>query len=644
MSARALAVERSGAVEAAHDLVREAAQHQLPDPVARQVHARLARHLHAAAGDDVRLLREALDHALAGGVAPLGIALDIARAPQRRLIGAAGVTELARLAEGTDPSDPERADLELALAGLATELGDRALEVERWLAVAEHAGGLALANGLLSAARAAYRLGMRDTAAALITRARAAGVRDLAVEIALDAVESAVLRWLAHRLPEARQLTMRARDGVERALEQAVRRGSPLDPRLRTAAIEAFQAAYDLALQEGHEREQIAIAERLVELAQNELEEVEAWLLLASAYRRSGRMEDAEQTARRARDVAAQRLYPAVMVTAGHHLARALYALGRLEEAEQVAAEAEQLSARIGETGRFLSEIRSLRPGIAVGRGDWRTGIDRLRADIEREPDPHYQLGIHQEIATWLARLAGPSAAVEVRERIAAAEACLAAVGCPRCGRELAMRSAEALARIGDTERARSAMSRSALAETRHSVEGRLFLSQAIGAIRQATATPQRQAVSLARLSSRLMAAGQRREALWADLDRGAAIAAFDRHAAVKVYRSVAERAAAGGVQTDLQVAQQRLRKLGARLPLPRPQVGPLGLSRRELEVARLAAAGATNPEIASTLFLSRKTVERHVSAALAKVGARNRTELAARLTELADPGGTGKK
>jgi len=53
-------------------------------------------------------------------------------------------------------------------------------------------------------------------------------------------------------------------------------------------------------------------------------------------------------------------------------------------------------------------------------------------------------------------------------------------------------------------------------------------------------------------------------------------------------------------------------------------------LTARELEIAELVVAGSSNPEIASELFLSRKTVERHVSNILTKVGARNRTELAA--------------
>jgi DNA-binding CsgD family transcriptional regulator len=635
LRSRGLAIEGAGSIETAHDLIRETARRQVPAPIARRLASRLAAQLWRTADGEVRQLREALDLALAAGESGLEIAVDLAGAAQRRLIGASGVRELVDIADAADPADARRMALELRLAELATELGERALEVERWLAVAEHDDRLTRARALLAAARAAYRIGRRDQAADLVARARRIDVHDAAIAIALDALESEILRWLDHRLPEARSLTDRALRGAAAALDAARHGRRPLDPRLRSACLEALEAASDLALQEGNEGDQARFAEEIAGLAEDELERMEAQLLLASSYRRSGRMEEAEQIARRVGKQAEQRLYPSVMVTAGHHLARALYSLGRVEEAEAVAADAERLSARIGLTGRFLSEVRNLRPGITVSRGDWRAGITGLQADIDREPDPHYKLGIQQEIATWLARLAGSGEREEVRAQIASARANLAAVGCPRCGRELALRSAEALARIGDLDAARMAIASQSGQRTRHSREGRLFLGHAIGATLLAAGRTVQAAAALGRLAERLAAAGMHREALWADLDRAAALSAHDSDAAVAIYRSVAARARAWGVSTDLQVAQQRLRELGARMAPPRPVPGPLGLSPRELEVARMAASGASNPEIAATLFLSRKTVERHVSSALAKVGARNRTDLVSRLALL---------
>jgi DNA-binding NarL/FixJ family response regulator len=49
------------------------------------------------------------------------------------------------------------------------------------------------------------------------------------------------------------------------------------------------------------------------------------------------------------------------------------------------------------------------------------------------------------------------------------------------------------------------------------------------------------------------------------------------------------------------------------------------GLTARELDVLRLVAAGATNKAIAARLVISERTVDRHVSNILAKVGAPSR-------------------
>jgi len=69
---------------------------------------------------------------------------------------------------------------------------------------------------------------------------------------------------------------------------------------------------------------------------------------------------------------------------------------------------------------------------------------------------------------------------------------------------------------------------------------------------------------------------------------------------------------------------------------LPRPTALPIpdtpeSLSTREVEVLRLVAAGRANRQIADELFITIDTVKRHVTHILGKLGAKNRTEAAAR-------------
>jgi DNA-binding CsgD family transcriptional regulator len=60
-------------------------------------------------------------------------------------------------------------------------------------------------------------------------------------------------------------------------------------------------------------------------------------------------------------------------------------------------------------------------------------------------------------------------------------------------------------------------------------------------------------------------------------------------------------------------------------------------LSPRERAVAELVASGQTNKEIAAELFISPHTVDKHVSAAMRKLGARARSAIGNRLTETDD-------
>jgi DNA-binding CsgD family transcriptional regulator len=85
----------------------------------------------------------------------------------------------------------------------------------------------------------------------------------------------------------------------------------------------------------------------------------------------------------------------------------------------------------------------------------------------------------------------------------------------------------------------------------------------------------------------------------------------------------------------ELTEARRVFTKLGAEpaereaAALLRP-CAPAGLSAREVEVLRLVAAGKTNPEIAAELFLSEKTVARHLSNIFAKINVTSRTAAAA--------------
>lgn len=86
---------------------------------------------------------------------------------------------------------------------------------------------------------------------------------------------------------------------------------------------------------------------------------------------------------------------------------------------------------------------------------------------------------------------------------------------------------------------------------------------------------------------------------------------------------------------SELTVALRTLTELGAepaRREVERLLGGglPDGLTAREVEVLRLVASGRSNPQIAAALFLSEKTVARHLSNIFTKVGVTSRTAAAA--------------
>ena len=86
-----------------------------------------------------------------------------------------------------------------------------------------------------------------------------------------------------------------------------------------------------------------------------------------------------------------------------------------------------------------------------------------------------------------------------------------------------------------------------------------------------------------------------------------------------------------GATSLCAQTARE-MRRLGRRVPVHAARGGsPRGsLTARETEVACLVAAGRTNREIGGELYLSEKTVERHLSNLFVKLKVRNRAAVAA--------------
>ncbi|TDC98740.1 response regulator transcription factor [Nonomuraea deserti] len=86
--------------------------------------------------------------------------------------------------------------------------------------------------------------------------------------------------------------------------------------------------------------------------------------------------------------------------------------------------------------------------------------------------------------------------------------------------------------------------------------------------------------------------------------------------------------AAAGDALVSPSVTVRLLQHVAQPRRAPAPMNDPL--TERELDVVRLIARGRTNQEVAAELFVSLSTVKTHLGSIFAKLGVRNRVEIAA--------------
>ena len=109
------------------------------------------------------------------------------------------------------------------------------------------------------------------------------------------------------------------------------------------------------------------------------------------------------------------------------------------------------------------------------------------------------------------------------------------------------------------------------------------------------------------------------------------ALHAGDRAAAVAQFEKAHRLFSALGADPYVQACAAELAALQVTVAAGSP-AAVLGLSRAELAVARLAASGLTNREVASQLYVSVKTVEYHLRNSYIKLDITSRRELAALL------------
>jgi DNA-binding CsgD family transcriptional regulator len=632
LSSRGIAVQTGGAVQLTHDLIREAAFTDLSEEARLGLHRRLAEQLEIDAGDDLRPLREALEHRRGAGMPTLDLARRLVGSPRRTLLGAEGLQLLAGIADESDPLDQNALALHEGVATLATELAEHEEALSRWSLVGERAETpTRRASALLAASRAAYALQRVSEARELLGQSQQLDAGDDVLEIEQRTHEAAILLWLEQRTAEGRVL---AREAVATATSLATGAGgvTAMEEHARRAYIDALRLDYEAAMQEGDTEALVRAAEAREAAARGfELEAyLGASLAVGVALLQNGRIHEAGVRCRGLWAEAHRRVLPGLTVDAGYWLASTLRIAGDLVEAEEVIREVADLAARAGDVPRARHRVAKVACSVALERGRPRDALRLLEHETAAEPNEHQRIAFHWDLAAWYARLDERAASERVKKQLAAGRACSEAVGCPRCASELQLVSAEALARIGERDEARRALAPRAEVGRREKLREGIMWRHA-DALAEDDADPR-----AAKLRTSLAAAersGFVLESLWLQLDLGHALAEAGSSEAVAVLERAASLGQDRGAGTVQELAEQALRSLGVRTWRRGAAGAPL--TRREEEVARLVASGATNREIAEALFLSPKTVERHISNALKKLGARNRTELAERVRDL---------
>lgn len=318
-------------------------------------------------------------------------------------------------------------------------------------------------------------------------------------------------------------------------------------------------------------------------------------MVRAMALLRMGRVRDAEGDARLAFDFKRTRSPAPAVLFSLFGLVDALTELGQLEEADAALAAA-------GEQGEPPAGALAA-PMLLQSRARLRLAQrqpDAAYADLVSAADRWDALGAtHPVLASWRAD------------------------------------AAEALALLGDgAESQRLAREQRALAERLGTPGAR---GAALRALAHGAGRTQRVAL-LEEAAATLATAPPQLEHVRALVDLGAALRRANRRADARApLRAALDQAERDGMRRLAERAHAELLATGAR-PRRGALSGPAALTAAEHRVARLAAEGHGNRAIAERLYVSRRTVETHLTHAFQKLGVSHRGELPAAITAERDP------